>query len=275
MGVRRRGPALIELVRGARMDAPTPPARIDPPTTRAPAAPPRPPPPPPASRPAPSPSPAPHEEPGWPTAGDSIRVPVGYIFLAVGAIIGVFIIAYFIGFSRGEVREKTRLAAAEPPLPSPDLDPLNRPLANQPTDTRAAPGSQTRAPDGKSTSKTQGSNATGAGGGAKTPERPAQLPGDPRTPGLNYFILADRIHEDEAQKAADFLTSHNLAAAVVHSNNARFRRVIATRGFPGSEVSGADAQKLRQEAARIGQLYKSQQQGQVDFAKVYPEKFQP
>lgn len=267
MGIRRKGPALLELVTGrdvARV-APTPrPAVAIPPPRPAPKPEPRLAPPPPLGADA-----APTSL--WPAAGKSVRVPVGYLFLAIALGVALVFGGYFAGYSRRGAIEKARLATSQVPIPGPEDDPLNRPLANPP-ETPARTGAQ------PTLSKPGGGGLalnTPPKGQPVNPSGAAKPSGEPRSPGMNYFILADRISPEEAQKAADFLSSHGLAAAVVSSNNAKFRRVIATRGFAGADVNGPEATRLKAEAARLGGLYKTQERGPVDFAKPYPEKFQP
>ncbi len=261
MGLRRKGPALIELVQGRDVARSAPISHV-------PTAPisPRPAPRPmPEGRPAPAPPPPPSLDaaPGslFPAAGSSIRVPVGYLFLALALAFALVIAGYFAGYARRGAIEKARDATSQAPIPGPEDDPLNRPLANPP-ETAAKPAGQAQA--NTATKKTPVSPSGAA--------RPSD---DPRTPGLNYFILADRISPEEAQKAADFLNSRGVAATVTFSNNAKFRRVVATRGFAGADVNGPEATRLKADAARIGSVYKTQERGPVDFAKPYPEKFQP
>lgn len=261
MGLRRKGPALIELVQGRDVARSAPVSHV--PTAPV------------ASRPAPRPMPEARSAPAapvaeaspaslFPAAGSSVRVPVGYLFLALALGFALVIAGYFAGYARRGAIEKARDATSQAPIPGPEDDPLNRPLANPPETLGVKPVAGTQANAGAGARK-QAVNPSGA----------APPSDDPRTAGLNYFVLADRISPEEAQKAADFLSSRGVAAAVVFSNNAKFRRVIATRGFPGAEVNGPDASRLKADAARIGGLYKTQERGPVDFAKPYPEKFQP
>jgi hypothetical protein len=234
MSRNRRGPALIELMRERsqawkaepKVAAPEP----APPTDSAPA-------------------------PLWAPARQGAKTPIGYIFLAAAGALAFVIAGYFLGYQRGVSAEKLRFAATQSPIPGPVIDPLAKPMSNQPADT-GAPRHATQAP-------------------AKPPPPSAGAAGDPRVAGLNYFILADRIDEAEAAKAADFLSANGVAAAVVASNNAKYRRVIATRGFSAAEVDGPEAARLKTEAARLGSVYRSRERGLVDFAKVYAEKFNP
>lgn len=244
MSSRPRGPALYEL---ARDRAEPPPAGAYPP-----------PPPPSSTTPAPS---------IWPAAASrSIRIPVGYLFLAVAAVIASLIGGYTFGFSKGEASERAARLQTEPPLSAPSLSPSEPadPVAALPTPSNrpANPQSQPQKPASQPPQQID-------------PHRPATASsGDPRSPGLNYFIIA-RLSPPDAQKAADYLSANGVAASVVPSDNLNFRHVVANRGFSASELRGPEYQKLLADIKRVGRAFKKATSSPTDFADAYPSKFNP
>ncbi len=198
-------------------------------------------------------------------AGRSIRVPMGYVFLAVAAGIALLFVGFFIGHSRANSKALAdRRAQSAALLEDSVADPLAElgsrvnPQANQPPVNSpvrpAGGGSPTTQPDAG-----RASAAVGL---------------DPRAPGLNYFICA-RLREPEAIRAAEFLSANGVAAAVTPADNPTLRLVVATRGFTREEMRGGEAAGLRARITSLGRIYKDQQKGPTNFHDVYPEKYQP
>ncbi len=239
----RRGPALYELIR-------------DKPRVRVQA----------GSSPAESPRPEPVLEPApavggsmFAGAGRSIRVPMGYVFLAVAVGIALLFIGYFVGHSRAaaEFRAERRAQSADL-LTEPVTDPLAERGGQLPDPgIRQAPG-----------------NSRPTGGARPAGQASAVVGSDPRVSGLNYFICA-RLREEEAIRAAEFLSANGVAAAVTPADNARLRLVIASRGFTRDEIRGAEATALRARITSLGRIFKDQHKGPTNFHDVYPEKYQP
>ena len=203
------------------------------------------------------------------SAGRSIRVPVGYVFLAVAAGIALLFAGYFVGHSRANAKALADRRAQSAAL-----------LDDSVADPLAALGSQVSPGGGQPTPNPRQ-------GGAPTPSRPtttANRPGagqasaavglDPRAPGLNYYICA-RLREEEAVRAAEFLSANGVAAAVTPADNPTLRLVVATRGFTREEMRGGEASALRSRISSLGRIYKEQHKGPTDFHDVYPEKHQP
>lgn len=200
----------------------------------------------------------------WASPSRTLRIPLGFVFVAAALVIALVIGAHAIGYHRGAEKERTeafRRAFGEP-IP---VDPL----AQQAGPERVGGG-------GGGGQAVQPSPATDGGGqatqGGRQPARSAANPGDPRTLGLNYFHVA-RVDEGEAERIAAFLNANGVAAAVVPSNNPRLRIVVATRGFPRGEVFGPEANALKSKIQRVGRLYKAQQNGSTDFSDVYAVRY--
>lgn len=247
----RRGPALYELIR----DKPRVRVAVD------------------GERPARDAAPpplAPGPAPMLASAGRSIRVPVGYVFLAVAAGIALLFAGYFVGHSRANAKALAeRRAQSAALLDDSVADPLTAlgsrvsPGGSQPA---VNPPKQATTPALSRPAGTQ--TRTGAG------QASAAVGLDPRAPGLNYYICA-RLREEEAVRAAEFLSANGVAAAVTPADNPTLRLVVATRGFTREEMRGGEASALRSRISSLGRIYKEQHKGPTDFHDVYPEKYQP
>jgi len=255
MSPRPRGPALYELVRD----------REEPPPARAvPTPEPRP------STPIPA-TPAPSV---WPAvASRSIRIPAGYMFLALAGLIAAALTAYTLGFSRGKSSERADRIQAEPPISAPFDTPT------EPSSALPSPGASRQPTTSAQPQRTPNQPANTPANTPNTidPHKPATSTAsssDPRTPGLNYFIIA-RLSPPDAQKAADYLSSNGVAASVVPSDNLNFRHVVSNRGFSPSELRGPEYQKLLADIKRVGRAFKKATSSPTDFADAYPSKFNP
>lgn len=254
-------PALFELIREkSRQEPATPPA----------AAPPEPL----AEEPAPVVRPA--GRPWWtasaPDDGSGldrrVTLPVSALLLGVAAIlIGLTIVwttGYNLGWNRGEARAVKDLGA-DPGAGAEVRDPLN-------ADIPVNPG-------------LLGSNST-----VPAPARPVPAPspgptptGDPRQPGLNYYLLAtlDRL---EAQRCADFLGANGLPALTVavdpkgpSGNNPPRFEVYVARGISRTEYSERSAARREVEttARRLGERWKREFKSSTDFSDAYWKKHAP
>lgn len=219
--------------------------------------------------------------PGWWQMGArTVRLPVGYLFVAAGLALALTVVGYFIGYKRAEQDARAQRAREGQALVDSSLDPLNvgsggAPLA-QTSQTQPVVGS----PSGTRT-PTQTQQPTGGApptGGSSAPSvtppgvRPSDLERDPRVSGLNYLIIA-RLGPDEARKAAAYLQANGVDVAVVPTGSDRFREVIATRGFPAGEVTGPERQRLESRIKELGRLYRLQERGPTDFSDMYPRRF--
>lgn len=213
------------------------------------------------------------ESSGWAGGGRSIRVPMGYVFLAGGVAFALFIIAYLIGAQQGRKHERDRYARDSSSLLGATSDPLDYLASDQLArqQTGAANPTQTQ----------QQTAQPGPGprqAAAQTPQTATQRPPASTgrlVDGMNYYILA-RLSPDEAHRAATFLRANGLDVGVFRTDNPRFREVIAMRGFAAGSgpdgVFGEESNRLKSEIRRVGRLYKSQQNGPTDFNDVYPLK---
>ncbi len=188
----------------------------------------------------------------------AIRVPLGYVFIAGAVAVACMALTYSIGFQTGQ-HKRDRLDAqrlqssADPVRDVPTRDPL---LAQ--TDTTRPSQTRTSAP---------------ANNASPPRSRPAQT-GDVRVPDLNYFIVLYDGPE-EAERAAAFLRTNGVDAAVIPANNGRFRYVVSLMGFASSEVGSGAYEAHRNELRRLGRIWKRDHNGTRDFSEVWPQKYTP
>lgn len=280
MAKSNRGPALYELIadRGGRGErAPVtvhtrvPPARSSEPEAR----------PEPASQPVPV-EEAPSERlPVVLRPGHAVRMPVGYIWLAAAVIIAVGIGGYSIGFNQAqtqmeeqlEQRQQAEWASIKDPTLTPSetqtsrprpsaSEPAGLPTRSQPSAVGANRPARVSGPAGATTSAAGGARLVKVGPGDP----------DPRTEGLNYFVVC-HWRVEEADAAAEFLASHGVAAARLLPNNRGLANVIALEGFTADELRSGRHRELEQEIKRLGRLYVQEHNGPGDFSDLYPQKY--
>ncbi len=247
----------------------------------------------PTTRPA-TPAPAPSEPPRLSISpGQSIRVPVGYLFFTIALVVLVGVAGYTLGYHQHErvVQRRDADEAARMRL----SDPLNEDDAAYDSLTMGAPDAGTP------------SNGSGSGSGsgvAGTPNRETAPPRpresvprqgsassvvvvergtpDPRRVGLNYVIFArfvstsskqDAVAETRAGaiRAAEYVASHGYEVGVYPRQGGRVFTLIALRPFEGT--GGDDYKAFTRDLKQIGKRFKAQEDGPVDFADLWAEKF--
>jgi len=214
----------------------------------------------------------------WLAPGRTVRVPVGYLFLAGAVFVAGLIGAYVFGYTRGgAAREQQLLALRSQPQPA--ADPL---LAD-----RAVDAQPTQAPAEQVASINQGPSLSDLG---PTPmaAQPADAPPsvvadplviedaalDPREPGMNYYVV-DRLRPNEAVEAARYLRLHGIEAVVLPSDSPSLRLVVALRPFAPGKVSSPESKAYAARIREIGRRWKTQDGGVSDFSTMYAAKHQP
>ncbi|MEQ9616406.1 MAG: hypothetical protein RLN60_00050 [Phycisphaerales bacterium] len=237
---KRRGPALYELVRVRQRGGPFAEGQ---------------------------PSYAPKEEGGEEASGllasgRTIRMPVGYVFLAIGVGIALLFGGYFIGyFTRDrEIRaDKTTEARNDlAGIQDPTLDnvPVREGLIN---DARNAPrGGQSTQPV--------------LSGPLPNPYLVDAWADDPRVEGMNYYIVATQALE-EANRVAAFLAEAGLEVARLPVDNRGLAIVIVREPFAPGEVSSPRSQALESQIKRLGREFKRDHGGARDFRDAYLSKY--
>jgi hypothetical protein len=196
----------------------------------------------------------------------TLRIPVGYVIVAVGLALVLTVVGYIVGYNRRDALAKAEHArTAEAQLDM--VDPLNAPTGGVGTQEGSPSQTQpvvTRPPQQSSTPRQAAAPA-----GQTSP--PVSADRDPRVMGMNYWVIA-RLGPDEARRAASFLLANGVTVAVVETNSERFREIIASTGFEGSGNS-PEASRLKSRVLELGRLYRVQEKGPTDFSDMYARKY--
>lgn len=156
-----------------------------------------------------------------------LRVPRGLAISVVLGVLGLLVVAYWVGVERGEAKARHALTAPQEPAPSR--------FDRVPAVTDDAPG-----------------------GEAQRPPLDAAAAGDPREPGLNYLVLATWNRRD-ARRLASFLAAQGVATVLEPWNNDRFRVVAVNRGFPPDAID--ERRAYRNRMLEIGKAWKRHNNG--------------
>jgi hypothetical protein len=191
------------------------------------------------------------------TPGRGIRFPVGFVWIALAGVIGLAIVAYLFGFSRGERAAGTRQAAA-----------LSAKLEAASEAGRVREPSRINGPELEERSPTR-AEAT-----LPSPFKTRKT-ADPRLPGLSYWVVM-RPRPDRADEVAAFIRENGrgLDAAVIPSDTGGFPKVIVLPGFRSGDRSTSRIESMRDEILRIGRAFGKKSGGKGEpFADLYPETF--
>lgn len=222
---------------------------------------------------------APPEE-GWLSPGRAMRVPVGYALVAgavcVALIVGAFVLGYVV---RTKEFERERLAEVERGTATSTgiADPIVGADLNQ---GLLATNDQQRGPAPAPREAKQ----VGLPGDVPPKSTPALPDGmtlvegdvaNPLEPGLNYFVVASILEQDDAIAAGKFLADNGVATVVMPSRFSSGSWMVTTRlGFAGGEHNGPEANALKARIEQIGRVYQQDHRGPTNFRGAYPWKFQ-
>lgn len=213
-----------------------------------------------------------------------LRVPQGLLVISGLVVIGLIVLAYMVGSSRGYNKAETDLALGDQsrraefdaqrsnlrPAGTQGIDP-NRPAVSRPPPVGLPP-----VPPGLST----GSRSAGTGTSGGTPQKsdvdtgvkPSGTASASRQVGYNYFVLATSNH-DETQRLAQFLRENGVDAGVFPQHNGGSFQVVALRGFPRDQLTSQSRKDYERELRRLGRLWKTQKSGSSDLADMYPDLY--
>lgn len=201
---RRSNPALYELIQARSTSRAVPPVADPEPAT-------------------PSSQPQTGDSINWLSPGRTIRVPIGYLFLAAAALILLVVFVYMFGFQHGERSTQLQfgdLADGTAPARSPAIaqDPMARDTGPAGAGSAQLAGSQPAAVRSNTAWAVTNRDLWGV---------PRS---DPREAGLNYFVL---IHTQQANaiKLAKFCRAESLEAYVVKAKNMDQYQVIVLPGY--------------------------------------------
>lgn len=178
----------------------------------------------------------------------TLRVPRGMAVAMLAGLLGLLILAYWVGHSRGgSAAEKRVTAMYEPALADDGRTPPER------------PGGRINTPN------------TGSG----TVTAPVQQ-SDPRVKGSNYLILA-LYPEEEARRLKAFLAERQVDVLVGPRNNKGLCQVIALTGFTREQIRDTDAaERFLTKMRALGRDWKAHNGGRGDdLASMYYDKYQP
>lgn len=215
-----------------------------------------------------------------------LRVPPGLLVMAALAVMGLIVIAYLVGVSRGqssqgisEVDEvergqmSRRMAVAPPPglgattgnTGTPTKPPAQGGITKPPVQ-----GGPTKPPTSTSgTSGTSGTTGTTSGTAVKPPA-PAPPTSAGRQAGMNYMRLA-YYPADEAERLAVFMRERQVDTIVVPAESPKFFLVFAVnKGFKGEELGGKVFQEYKTLLLRLGRTWKDDHRGPDALEKMYP-----
>lgn len=212
--------------------------------------------------------------------GRFVKIPVGYAYVAVALVLAVVVVAYIYGFSSGESAaakrfEQLRIEELNAQTNLPDYDPMTAgktPKSLRQEGAAGRGGEQALGPAGDGTpAGAQGADGTN-GGATGAGEGLGPAPGgDPRQPGLNYFVLA-HVAARNGEPMVDFCRKNGLDAHLVPDDNGELRLVIVCPGFAGGERQSAAVKSLESKIRSVGLKWKSAARGNRDFGDLYPKK---
>ncbi len=164
----------------------------------------------------------------------------------MAGLIGLLILAYAVGHSRGGSAAEKRVTA-ELTLQGPGYVPPQRSVDSQDQD------------------------------GPPTPVKPtASGGGDSRTPGLNYLILPPSPPQ-EAQRLQAFLAERQVEVMVGPRNNKGLCQVIALKGFTSQQYRDTDEPaRFMAQMRALGRDWKAANKGKgEDLGSMYYAKYVP
>lgn len=197
-----------------------------------------------------------------------IRLPVGYLYVALAVVVLLIVGSYFVGVNRGRAR------ALHPPSDGVGIDPssINDPTLGGSGLGGAAPREASPAPTFTGTDGTRGGEATAESQSPprQSPAGPRSLDRDTRRPGLNYIIV-ERFEPAEAWAVKEFLKRHGIDVLVLKDKNPALLQVVTAEGFQGWN-SNAAAQALNRRLEDLGRQWKSREGGSKDFSQRLAKK---
>lgn len=196
------------------------------------------------------------------TPGRTLEVPVGFLLLGLGLLIGVLMLIYAIGFSSGKSRARTDFEEKFGVAPV-ITGSVNDPLTSLASGDRSSPVSLEVQPPSAQPPGQSGSGVPVAKWGPVVPRS------DPRQKGWNYFIAAENTLA-RCQALAEFCRVNGLETYVVpHKNGGR---VIVFPGYQGPR-DAPEVKALEERIHQIGDKYKLANKYETNMRDAYPAKY--
>ena len=202
-------------------------------------------------------------------ASRTVRIPLGFFFLGGVLVLVLMIGAYGFGFYRGgesvrALEEQDRRDALERQARMTTVSEVEEPGGSGLAVESSLGGSRGRPIDLTASS----------GGSGDEPVSALEGDGDPRIPGLNYYVI-DHPSRGKVAQLVEFCRRYGLDA-----NQTRTRKgspkVFVLPGYAAGERDGQRFIELRERIQRVGVLWNRQEPGQnSDFSTYYAEKYRP
>lgn len=170
------------------------------------------------------------------------RLPVGLATVLILGLVGVVVLAYWAGMTRGTHRAQLSLQADVRDLLQPETLAVVTPSGTWASAMQAEKDSQKTGPEHTAASTGQ----------------------DPRQSGLNYLVLAHYPPED-AQRLVGFLRQHGVEAAAFRPEKSRLFQVIALHAFHKDQIDSPARRDFEKNIRQIGRAWKAAKLGQ-DFS---------
>jgi len=233
----------------------------------------------PEQKPEPQPEPEPHEdqevntvdEPSsegfsWFSPGSSMRVPIGYIFLSIAAVLVIIIGTFTFGHLRGG-QEKEREFGDFGPLNTNRDSPL---IAQDPM----GQDSQPIIMGGNGDFDTSSINALARTAGfanASVNSEWGPRESDPRQEGYNYYILIHTTRKN-ARKLAQFCRDERIRAYVVKPGRMNQYQVIVLPGYRRGGSNSAEIIQLKSRLKAVTRKWNLHVNSRDDLS-YYPERY--
>ena len=201
----------------------------------------------------------------WWTGGRTIRLPVGYIFVAIGLGVALLFGGYFLGYT---VRDR-QIRADRSETARDDLAGITDPTLEGVPESPGLIEDLGEPGDGGGGGR---ASAVGEAGPRENPLIIDDWMADPRESGMNYFIVATQPPE-EGNRIASFLADRGLEVARLPVDNRGLAIVVVLEPFAPGEVGSARARQLEARIKRLGREYKRDNGGGTDFESAYMKKY--
>ena len=187
----------------------------------------------------------------------TVRVPLGILAVFSGVVVLLLVVSYGLGYYRGG-----RSALAKEAI---DLrDTMERQARMATISEVDEPGGGSLVPDAPDPAAPVGSPP----GVLESPDS------DPRTPGLNYYVI-DHPSRAKAVELVEFCRRHGLQAHLTSTSKGR-PKVFVLPGYAPGQRSQERFVRLRALIQRVGVLWERRDPGpNSDFSTHYAEKHQP
>lgn len=222
---------------------------------------------------------------GFITPGRALRLPIGYVFIAIAALIAIVFATFSIGVDTGSSQTKAELGEIATrnsggPINEPLADPAVTPNGEQIKSTTPRANQRVQVDDPTSSNtpqpqpQTQRSPRVVRDGAGAEVILVDQASDDPRQVDMNYFVLATQP-QAEAERIAAYYAKNGVSTARMIPNNRGMCQVITLRGFVGKDLSTPEARDYESNLLRIGREYRRSQPGATtDMSDMFKQKYQ-